>query len=132
MGRRGSLLRRPPRRAPSRSAWACLPLMAPNISLLLFILASRVYSQTISTNTPVPPLQWINLTNLLQGTAHPPPLKDAAIGYDEIRYLWPTLSLPPVPHTASPVVLLSYSAVNQKAVSHRARHTCVFSISLPS
>ncbi|KDR83756.1 hypothetical protein GALMADRAFT_236113 [Galerina marginata CBS 339.88] len=42
-----------------------------------------VRAQTISTTTPVPPLQWINLSNLLQGSARPPPLRDAAIGYDE-------------------------------------------------
>lgn len=29
-----------------------------------------------------PPLQWINLSNLLSGSA-PPALKDASIGYDE-------------------------------------------------
>jgi hypothetical protein len=38
-------------------------------------------AQSISTSTPVPPLQWINLTNLLQGPSAPP-LKDASIGYD--------------------------------------------------
>lgn len=40
-----------------------------------------VYAQSISTSTPVPPLQWINLTGLFQGPAAPP-LKDASIGYD--------------------------------------------------
>lgn len=39
------------------------------------------HAQSISTSTPVPPLQWINLTGLLQGPAAPP-LKDASIGYD--------------------------------------------------
>ncbi|TFY74224.1 hypothetical protein EWM64_g9788 [Hericium alpestre] len=39
------------------------------------------HAQSISTNTPVPPLQWLNLTNLLHGSG-PPPLKDASIGYD--------------------------------------------------
>jgi hypothetical protein len=38
-------------------------------------------AQSISTSTPVPPLQWINLTGLLQGPSAPP-LKDASIGYD--------------------------------------------------
>lgn len=38
-------------------------------------------AQSISTSTPVPPLQWINLTDLLQGPSAPP-LKDASIGYD--------------------------------------------------
>ncbi|KAG6854794.1 hypothetical protein C0991_001221 [Blastosporella zonata] len=40
-------------------------------------------AQTISIDTSVPPLQWINLTGLLQGSSSPPPLKNAAIGYDE-------------------------------------------------
>lgn len=39
------------------------------------------HAQSISTSTPVPPLQWINLTGLFQGPAAPP-LKDASIGYD--------------------------------------------------
>jgi hypothetical protein len=38
-------------------------------------------AQSISTSTPVPPLQWINITGLLQGPSAPP-LKDASIGYD--------------------------------------------------
>ncbi|KAJ7095370.1 hypothetical protein B0H15DRAFT_829274 [Mycena belliarum] len=32
---------------------------------------------------PVPPLQWLNITPLLKGSAQPPGLKDAAMGYDE-------------------------------------------------
>lgn len=40
------------------------------------------HAQNISTSTPVPPLQWINLSSLLQGPAAPP-LKDASIGYDD-------------------------------------------------
>lgn len=36
---------------------------------------------TPSTNTPVPPLQWIELTNLLSGSS-PPGLKYASIGFD--------------------------------------------------
>ncbi|KAF5363772.1 hypothetical protein D9756_000638 [Leucocoprinus leucothites] len=51
--------------------------------LVLLALLSLAHAQTISTSTPLPPLQWINLSTILQGTAHPPPLKDAAIGYDE-------------------------------------------------
>jgi hypothetical protein len=39
------------------------------------------HAQSISNSTPVPPLQWINLTGLFQGPAAPP-LKDASIGYD--------------------------------------------------
>ena len=38
-------------------------------------------AQSISTSTPVPPLQWINLTGLLKGPSAPP-LKDASIGFD--------------------------------------------------
>ncbi|THV08579.1 hypothetical protein K435DRAFT_847430 [Dendrothele bispora CBS 962.96] len=48
-----------------------------------FFLLTPVNAQIIATDTPVPPLQWINLTGILQGTNKPPPLKDAAIGYDE-------------------------------------------------
>ncbi|KAF9534342.1 hypothetical protein CPB83DRAFT_844074 [Crepidotus variabilis] len=50
----------------------------------LFSFLFHVQAQNLSTTTPVPPLQWINLTNLLQGSTKPPPLKDAAIGYDEV------------------------------------------------
>lgn len=47
----------------------------------------HVFAQTISTNTPVPPLQWLNLSSLVQGSSQPPPLKDSAIGYDESRFV---------------------------------------------
>ncbi|RDB22576.1 Dynein regulatory complex subunit 7 [Hypsizygus marmoreus] len=46
-------------------------------------LVTYVYAQTISTDTPIAPLQWINISGLLQGSSRPPPLKNAAIGYDE-------------------------------------------------
>ena len=36
----------------------------------------------ISTSTPTPPLQWLNITRLLSGSGAPP-LKGASIGYDE-------------------------------------------------
>ena len=36
----------------------------------------------ISTSTPTPPLQWLNITSLLNGPSAPP-LKGASIGYDE-------------------------------------------------
>lgn len=49
--------------------------------LYSFCLFSTTRAQSISTSTPVPPLQWINLTSLLQGSSAPP-LKDASIGYD--------------------------------------------------
>ncbi len=61
--------------------------MARDILLIFLLVVYVVHAQTISINTPVPPLQWINLSNVLQGTAHPPPLKDAAIGYDETRFI---------------------------------------------
>ncbi|KAI6047196.1 hypothetical protein EDC04DRAFT_2556513 [Pisolithus marmoratus] len=43
---------------------------------------SQSHAQSISTNTPVPPLQWLNITGLLQGS-FPPPLKYPSIGYDD-------------------------------------------------
>ena len=57
---------------------------------LFFFLSSclpTVYAQTISTSMPVPPLQWIELTDLLGGQSVPPPLKDASIGYDDTNRL---------------------------------------------
>ena len=36
----------------------------------------------ISTNMPVPPLQWLNITDLVQGTSAPP-LRYPSIGYDD-------------------------------------------------
>ncbi|KAJ3769522.1 hypothetical protein FB446DRAFT_747720 [Lentinula raphanica] len=44
--------------------------------LSFFALYPIVHSQS------VPPLQWLNVTNLLQGSAKPIPLQDAVIGYD--------------------------------------------------
>jgi hypothetical protein len=41
-----------------------------------------IRAQAISTSAQIPPLQWLNLTGLLQGPAAPP-LKDASIGYDD-------------------------------------------------
>ncbi|KAG6880048.1 hypothetical protein C0992_007365 [Termitomyces sp. T32_za158] len=59
-----------------------------SFSLLLFTTwslfsALGANAQTNPTDTPVPPLQWLNLSGLLQGSSSPPPLKNAAIGYDE-------------------------------------------------
>ncbi|KAH9951683.1 hypothetical protein B0H21DRAFT_783424 [Amylocystis lapponica] len=55
------------------------------LALLLTLLLRPVatHAQPISTNTPIPPLQWINLTSLLGGAYPAPPLKDATIGYDD-------------------------------------------------
>jgi hypothetical protein len=52
------------------------------VFFLFAITSSPSCAQSISTNTPLPPLQWINLTSLLRGSP-PPPLKDASIGYDD-------------------------------------------------
>ena len=57
---------------------------------LFFFISSclpTLHAQTISTSMPVPPLQWIELTNLLGGQSVPPPLKDASIGYDDTNRL---------------------------------------------
>lgn len=52
----------------------------------LFVLAAVSLSlpgrSAISTSTPTPPLQWLNITRLLSGPGAPP-LKGASIGYDE-------------------------------------------------
>ena len=57
-------------------AWGLLTLV-----LLLVYWPSVARTQSISTDTPLPPLQWINLSKIgLTGPA-PPPLKDASIGY---------------------------------------------------
>ncbi|KAG7449231.1 uncharacterized protein BT62DRAFT_929205 [Guyanagaster necrorhizus] len=53
------------------------------LALLFFDFLASAHGQSISTSITVPPLQWINLTNLLQGSTQPPALKDASIGYDE-------------------------------------------------
>ena len=68
-------MRSPPRWLPRipKSATACLSLIV--------LSASYSNAQPIS-NTPVPPLQWINLSGLLSGSSAAPALKDASIGYD--------------------------------------------------
>lgn len=54
------------------------------IFLLWSYLVVIVHAQaaSISTNMPVPPLQWLNITGLTSGFAIPP-LKDCSMGYDE-------------------------------------------------
>ncbi|KAI0368139.1 hypothetical protein BV20DRAFT_948921 [Pilatotrama ljubarskyi] len=64
------------RSSSSRSRHVVLGLVFSFVSSL-----ASVHAQAISTSMPVPPLQWINLSGLLQGPAAPP-LKDATIGYD--------------------------------------------------
>lgn len=48
----------------------------------LFFSSSLTLAQKPSTNTPVPPLQWIELTSLTSGSA-PPGLSYASMGYDQ-------------------------------------------------
>lgn len=63
----------------------CSPQRSRHVLALLFFFISclpTLHAQTISTNMPVPPLQWIELTDLLTGSAAPP-LKDATIGFDD-------------------------------------------------
>ena len=55
---------------------------AHRLVCLAIAFASLVHSTSVSTSTPSPPLQWINLSGVLTG-AKPPALKDASIGYDE-------------------------------------------------
>lgn len=60
------------------------PSLSSSATALLLILSCsllQVAADTISTNTPVPPLQWLNLSSSVQGS-QPPGLKDASIGYD--------------------------------------------------
>ncbi|TFK55691.1 hypothetical protein OE88DRAFT_1652115 [Heliocybe sulcata] len=61
-------------------SWKC------RLTLALFFALScprASWSQSISTNLPIPPLQWINLTPHLSGSI-PPPLMYSSIGYDEV------------------------------------------------
>ncbi|KAF9221954.1 hypothetical protein BS17DRAFT_784207 [Gyrodon lividus] len=56
-----------------------------SLQLYSFFLAKyffTAHAQSFSTNTPVPPLQWLNITGLLQGPSAPP-LKYPSIGYDD-------------------------------------------------
>ncbi|OCH90982.1 hypothetical protein OBBRIDRAFT_792792 [Obba rivulosa] len=61
------------------------PRRRPLISnlLALSLCFATAHTQSISTGTPLPPLQWINITNLIGGSPVAPPLKDASIGYDD-------------------------------------------------
>lgn len=64
------------------SAPSPLPSMLLLVPLLLFLPLPPSAAQAISTTMPVPPLQWLNITNLIQGTSAPP-LKYPSIGYDD-------------------------------------------------
>ncbi|KAG6332713.1 hypothetical protein ID866_6374 [Astraeus odoratus] len=60
---------------PSRLSWFI-------VACHLLICLPESHAQSISTNTPVPPLQWLNITGLLQGSPAPA-LKYASLGYDD-------------------------------------------------
>jgi len=49
------------------------------IACLFFL--NSLYAQKFPTVTTVPPLQWLNITSILQG-ATPPAVKYASIGFD--------------------------------------------------
>lgn len=72
------------------------------------------HAQSISTSTPVPPLQWINLSGLLQGSAAPP-LKDASIGYDNTTR-----------------TLLIFGGESQGGIPQQQTYLCAISSFLPS
>ncbi|KAF8528839.1 hypothetical protein BU17DRAFT_79994 [Hysterangium stoloniferum] len=59
----------------------CARLCAISI-ILGFLELAGAQQSSITTDLPVPPLQWLNITGLLNGTP-PIPLKDSSIGYDE-------------------------------------------------
>ncbi|KAF7292490.1 hypothetical protein HMN09_01233200 [Mycena chlorophos] len=59
-------------------SWA--PVLPTLLGLHLLLLLLPITHATAPS--PAPPLQWIQLTSLLNGTG-PPPLKNAAMGYDE-------------------------------------------------
>ena len=61
------------------NAMPCLLMLG---TLFCFI-GSAAAQSPIRTDMPVPPLQWLNLTGLTNGSP-PPPLKDSSIGYDDL------------------------------------------------
>nr|GAT59412.1 predicted protein [Mycena chlorophos] len=61
----------------SMGSWA--PVLPTLLGLHLLLLLPSIHATAPS---PAPPFQWIQLTSLLNGTG-PPPLKNAAMGYDE-------------------------------------------------
>jgi hypothetical protein len=89
-------------------------------TLLSAIFPFYVNGQDISMDMPVPPLQWLNLSGLLNGPS-PPPLKDAAIGYDETRYVFRSCHDIPSNYL---VVPLSSSADNPEVVLYSHKHIC--------
>lgn len=71
-------------RTPMSNVWA-LPLQFLQRMALFFFSIHFFFLSVLAQLTQVPPLQWINLSNLLRGSSQPPPLRDAAMGYDDTR-----------------------------------------------
>ena len=69
----------PPRQSSRAMAKAFKP--CPSSFLALSYLLSLAFAQNPSTNTQVPPLQWIDLSDLTSGSP-PPGLKYASMGFD--------------------------------------------------
>jgi hypothetical protein len=86
-----------------------MPFLTLLLSCFLFLPLQSGHGQSISTSTPVPPLQWINLSGLLQGPAAPP-LKDASIGYDN-----------------STRTLIIFGGESQGGLPQQQTYLCVFS-----
>jgi len=80
----------------------------------------------ISTTTPVPPLQWIYLSNLLQGTTRPPPLKDAAMGYDETRYAY-TLTSNGSSQSISRSLII-FGGLSETGIAQSQTYLCVINL----
>ncbi len=63
------------------------PRFIPTTLLSLIFAVELLLTAPVSAQNPsllpVPPLQWINLTPLIQGANAAQPLKDASIGYDD-------------------------------------------------
>lgn len=91
-----------------------MPFLILLLSYFLFLPLQSGHAQSISTSTPVPPLQWINLSSLLQGPSAPP-LKDASIGYDN-----------------STRTLIIFGGESQGGLPQQQTYLCVFSSFSPS
>ena len=70
------------------SNFRALPLQLLQRMAFFFFSIHFFFLSVLAQLTPVPPLQWINLSNLLQGSSPAPPLRDAAIGYDDSRLVF--------------------------------------------
>lgn len=69
-----------------------LPVQFLQRMALFFFSIHFFFLSVLAQLTQVPPLQWINLSNLLQGSSQPPPLRDAAMGYDDTRLVFHPLN----------------------------------------